>query len=97
MAPIRPSIAIHRHVAYDANQQISELKVGPDKVSLVETLKAACLMFLWAADPFARAFDLTETTARLRQYLQRFNELPQDEPAIVVIVPGFSEGPQAAR
>jgi hypothetical protein len=54
-------------------------------------------MFLWAADPFARAFDLTEITARLRQYLQRFNELPQDEPATVAIVPGFSEGPQAAR
>ena len=90
--------AIHRHVAYDANQQISELKIGPDTASLVETLKAACLMFLWAADPFARTFDLTELTARLRQYLHRFNELPQDEPATVAVVPGFSEdGPQAAR
>jgi Family of unknown function (DUF5677) len=90
--------AIHRHVAYDANQQISELKVGPDTSSLIETLMAACLMLIWAADPFARAFDLTEITARLQQYLKRFNELPQDEPATVAVIPGFSEnGPQAAR
>jgi hypothetical protein len=90
--------AIHRHVAYDANQKISELKVGPDTSSLIETLMAACLMLIWAADPFARAFDLTEITARLQQYLQRFNELPQDEPATVAVVPGFSEnGPKAAR
>jgi hypothetical protein len=83
--------AIHRHVAYDANQQISELKVGPDTSSLIETLMAACLMLIWAADPFVRAFDLTEFTARLQQYLQRFNELPQDEPASISVVPGFSE------
>lgn len=59
---------------------------------------AACLMLIWAADPFARAFDLTEITARLQRYLQRFNELPQDEPATIAVVAGFSEnGPQAAR
>lgn len=90
--------AIHRHIAYDANQQISELKVGPDTSSLIETLMAACLMLIWAADPFARAFDPPEITARLQQYLRRFNELPQDEPATVAVVPGFSEnGVQAAR
>jgi hypothetical protein len=89
--------AIHRHVAYDANQQITELKVGPDTSSLVETLKAACLMFLWAADPFARAFALAEITGRLQKQLQRFNELPPDEPASVTVVPGFSEsGPKTA-
>ena len=45
-------------------------------------------MFLWAADPFARAFDLTEITGRLQKQLQRFNELPPDEPASVTVVPG---------
>jgi len=82
--------AIHRHVAYDANQKISELKVGPDTSNLVETLKAACLMLLFAAGPFARTFDMVEITARLQNQLQRFNELPQDEPTGVSIVPGFS-------
>lgn len=84
--------AIHRHVSYDDNQQIAELKIGPDTASLVETLKAACLMFIWAADPFARAFDLGEITARLQKKLQRFNELPPDEPASVTVVAGFPEG-----
>ncbi|HZC55345.1 MAG TPA: hypothetical protein VE396_04760 [Xanthobacteraceae bacterium] len=58
---------------------------------MVETLKAACLMPLWAADPFARAFDLNEIRNRLQTQLQRFNELPQDEPANASVVAGFSE------
>jgi hypothetical protein len=83
--------AIHRHVSYDENQRISELKIGPDTSSLVETLKAACLMFIWAADPFARAFALSDMTTRLQAQLRRFNELPQDEPASVNVVAGFPE------
>lgn len=79
----------HRQVAYDTNQQITELKNGPDTADLVETLKAACLMFIWAADPFARAFDLTAIAGRLQKQLQRFTELPPDEPANVTVVPGF--------
>lgn len=56
---------------------------------------AACLMFIWAADPFVRAFDLNETKDRLQKQLQRFNELPQDEPAGVTVVPDFSaSGPK---
>ena len=84
--------AIHRHVGYDANQQISELKIGPDTSSLVETLKAACLMFIWAADPFARVFSLSDIANRLQAQLRRFSELPQDEPASVTIVAGFPNG-----
>jgi hypothetical protein len=83
--------AIHRHVGYDANQQITELRIGPDTSSLIETLMAACLMFIWAADPFARAFDLSVITGRLQMQLQRFNELAQNEPTGVTVVPGFSE------
>jgi len=87
--------AIHRHVTYDANEQITDLKIGPDTSSLIETLKAACLMLLWAADPFVRAFELNEIRGRLQKHLQRFNELPQDEPASVAVVAGFSEsGPK---
>lgn len=84
--------AIHRHVSYDHNQQIAELKIGPDTSSLVETLKAACLMLMWAADPFARAFSLSDPTSRLQGLLQQFNALPPDEPATVTVVPGFKEG-----
>jgi hypothetical protein len=51
--------SVERSFDYDANGKITAVKVGPDLVRLVETLKAACLMFLWAADPFARAFDTT--------------------------------------
>jgi Family of unknown function (DUF5677) len=82
--------AIHRHVGYDANQQIEELKIGPDTADLVETLKAACLVFLWAADPFARAFALSDAAARLQTQLQRFNVLPQDEPANVSVTGNFT-------
>ena len=82
--------AIHRHVTYDANEKITDLKVGPDTSSLIETIMAACLMFIWAADPFVRAFDLNEIKDRLQEQLQRFKELPQDEPASVTVVPGFS-------
>jgi hypothetical protein len=81
--------AIHRHVTYDVNEQITDLKVGPDTSSLIETLKAGCLMFMWAADPFVRAFELNELKGHLQKQLQRFNELPQDEPATVTVVPGF--------
>ncbi len=80
--------AIHRHVAYDSHQQIKELKNGPDTSGLVETLKAACLTFLWAADPFVRAFEAHEFTGRLQEQLHRFNELPQDEPQNVSVVAG---------
>jgi hypothetical protein len=77
--------AIHRHVADDTNQQIADLKVGPDTTSLIETLKAACLMFIWAADPLVWALDLNEFKDRLQEELQRFNELPQEEPASVIV------------
>jgi len=86
--------AIHRHVAYDANQKISELKVGPDTSSLIETLMAACLMLIWAADPFARAFDLTEITARLQQYLRRSMSCRRTEPARFGRVFDFDHGLQ---
>ena len=78
--------AIHRHVAYDANDRITDLKIGPDTADLVDTLKAACLTFLWAADPFARAFDLNEISGRIEKQIQRFAELPQDEPCDVTVV-----------
>ena len=78
--------SITRCFDYDSNtKQISELKVGPDILNLVETLKAACLMFLWAADPFARAYDQNEMRTRVQEMMQRFEKLPQDEPNASVV------------
>jgi len=81
--------AIHRHVGYDADEQIAELKVGPDISDLVETLKAACLMVIWAAEPFARAFDLESPGDQLQSILRRFRDLPQEEPPTAAVRPNF--------
>jgi len=58
--------AIHREVIYDAAEKITGLKVGPDTAGMVETLKAACVTFLWATDPFARAFDQKNSSCHSR-------------------------------
>jgi hypothetical protein len=72
-----------------SSKLITALKTGPDISNLVETIKAACLMFLWAADPFARAYNQTAIHDRLQQMLPRFVALPQDEPDASV-VPRFN-------
>jgi hypothetical protein len=72
--------AIQRHLGFDASQVISELKVGPDIDDLVETLKAACLIFIWAAEPFTRAYPDDTNGQALQRFLRRVMELPQDEP-----------------
>ena len=83
--------SINRVFEYDVHtKQIIGIKVGPDIANLVETLKAACLMFLWAADPFARAYSQAETSARIQKMMQRFIALPQDEPNATV-VPNFQK------
>ncbi len=79
--------SINRVFEYETHtKQITSIKVGPDIANLVETLKAACLMFLWAADPFARAY--SQDRNRIQDLMQRFTALPQDEPDARV-VPGF--------
>jgi len=73
--------SIYRMFDYDpATKRITDLKVGPDILNLAETLKAACLMFLRVADPFARAFSQTGIRARIEQMIERFDSLPQNEP-----------------
>jgi hypothetical protein len=57
---------------------------------MVTVLKAACLMFLWAADPFARAFSQDNIRERIKAEIQRFVELPQDEPGDVTVVANFA-------
>jgi Family of unknown function (DUF5677) len=87
--------AIQRHVSFDANQIISELKTGPDIDGLVETLMAACLVFIWAAEPFTRAYPNGENGQTLQRLLRRFTELPQNEPAEARVTPNFEENKSA--
>ena len=53
-----------RYVVTDANMQITAFKAAPDGEGIVEALSAACLMFIWAADPFAAAVDRPDLTLR---------------------------------
>lgn len=67
---------LDRYVLADANGQITSFKSAPGPEGLVETLSAACLLFLWAADPFADSAGRPDITARIKQQVQRFATLP---------------------
>jgi hypothetical protein len=71
---------------YDRAGKFAGFKVGPDIDGMIDTLKAACLMFLWAAEPFARAFPRDGLEDRIRAQLQRFDTLPQNDPVDVSVV-----------
>jgi hypothetical protein len=43
---------------------------------VVEVLSAACLLFMWAADPFAVAVNRPDITAQIKEQLHRFGTLP---------------------
>ncbi|HXW72429.1 MAG TPA: hypothetical protein VEK34_13475 [Methylocella sp.] len=68
-----------------ATKNITGLKVGPDILGLVETLKAACLMFIWAAEPFALVYNQTDAQTRIEKMMERFKTLPPDEPSVTVV------------
>jgi hypothetical protein len=77
--------SIHRCMIYDRAGKFAGFKVGPDIDGMIDTLKAACLMFLWAAEPFARAFP-RDGLDRIRAQLQRFDTLPRNDPVDVSVV-----------
>jgi hypothetical protein len=74
--------SLNRYLESDANKQITSLKVGPDVTGMVDTLFVACLTLLWAMEPFARAFELTDFADQLQKELQRFYKLPRSEPNV---------------
>jgi hypothetical protein len=45
--------------------QITAFKAAPDGEGMVEAL-SACLMFIWAADPFAAAVDRPDLNAKIK-------------------------------
>jgi hypothetical protein len=49
--------SLDRYVITDTSMEITAFKATPDGEGVVEVLSAACLLFMWAADPFAVAVD----------------------------------------
>ena len=78
--------SIHRQMIYDQAGKFAGFKIGPDIDDMIDTLKAACLMFLWAAKPFAQAFPRDGLEDRIRAQVRRFDTLPQNEPVDVSVV-----------
>jgi hypothetical protein len=68
--------SLDRYVVADANMQITAFKAVPDGQGVVEVLSAACLLFIWAADPFAASVNRPDITAQIKEQLQRFGTLP---------------------
>jgi hypothetical protein len=68
--------SLDRFVETDATGRVAAFKVAPDTVGLVETLSAACLLFIWAAEPFAVVFDRPDVSAEMSRRIQQFAQLP---------------------
>jgi hypothetical protein len=72
--------SLNRFVVADEHLQITAFRVAPDTEGLVEALSAACLLFIWAADPFAAAFDRPDVSDELLKQVQLFAKLPNAFP-----------------
>ncbi len=68
--------SLDRYVVTDTNMQITAFKAAPDGAGTVEVLSGACLLFMWAADPFAAAVNRPDITGRIKEQLKRFGTLP---------------------
>jgi hypothetical protein len=68
--------SLDRFVEADATGRITAFKVAPDTTGLVEALSAACLLFIWAAEPFAVTFNRPDISAGLSKRVQQFAQLP---------------------
>jgi len=68
--------SLDRYVVTDANMEITAFKAAPDGEGVVEVLSGACLLFIWAAAPFAAAVNRPDITSQIKEQLQRFGTLP---------------------
>jgi hypothetical protein len=68
--------SLNRFVETDVTGRITAFKVAPDTTGLVEAVSAACLLFIWAAEPFAVAFYRPDVSAELSKRIQLFAQLP---------------------
>ena len=67
--------AANNQLEVDKSGRITGLKVRPDYDGLVETLKSGCLVFLYAADAFARAFPRDGITDRIQTGIEAVGRL----------------------
>jgi len=67
--------ALNRHLILDTDQNIVGLNAGPDTDGVVDALQAACLVMLWAAEPFSRAFPTDGVSDQIQGFVQRFGQL----------------------
>jgi hypothetical protein len=74
--------SINRYVISDSNMRVTGFRAAPHGEGVVEVLSAACLLFFWAADPFASAVDGPDVTVQIKQELVRFATLPGAFPGI---------------
>jgi hypothetical protein len=72
---------LDRYVVADSNMRITAFKAA-DGEGAVEVLSAACLLFFWAADPFAATVGRPDVTAQLKEQLRRFGSLPGAFPGV---------------
>jgi hypothetical protein len=68
--------SLDRFLETDATGRAIAFKVAPDTDGVVEALTAACLLFIWAAEPFAVSFDRPDVSAELSKQIQAFATLP---------------------
>jgi formate-dependent nitrite reductase cytochrome c552 subunit len=70
--------SMNRHFEADVQMNITALRVAPDvsdTAEIIDTLNFACLIFLWAVEPFVRSFERGGDADRLQRYLECFREL----------------------
>jgi Family of unknown function (DUF5677) len=70
--------SMNRHFEADAQLNITAVRVAPDvsdTAEIIDALSSACLIFLWAVEPFVRSFERGGDADRVQQYLARFREL----------------------
>lgn len=81
---------IHRFLEFDDSSRLTGLRFGPSTQDMVDVLKRACLMFLWAADPFARAHALGFRQG-IADQLKLFDAMPGEEPPNVSVLAHFDD------
>jgi hypothetical protein len=67
---------LDRFVETDEAGRIVAFKVAPDTDGIIEALSAACLLFIWAAEPFATVFDRPDVSNEMSRRIQQFGQLP---------------------
>ncbi len=82
--------AIHRFLEFDESSHLTGLRFGPNTGDMVDVLKHACMMFIWAADPFARAHAL-QFRPQIAEKLREFSRMPGEVPRGVSVLAHFEE------